>query len=179
MDRNYYIEEVTKVLKPVIKYDVEAGQDRSFNQYLDRALDVVKNRYKVQNNMGSFGFWSGHNKREIVHLWEEITPQVVGMIEGWLRDFRSRKMMKDIKSASAKALVKEAMAEAGLKYKFEGQTHRAKISVLLSPGKALTVYIAYSKLSAQLPGVVESLKTILKEMENLGKNVSINKVYWA
>ncbi|MBR5833247.1 MAG: hypothetical protein IKY48_01555 [Bacteroidales bacterium] len=179
MDRNYYIEEVAKVLKPVIKNDVEAGQNRSFNQYLDRALEVVKNRYKGQNNMGSFGFWTGHNKREIVMLWEEITPQVLAMIEGWLRDFRSKKMMKEIKVASAQALVKEAMTEAGLKYKFEGQTYRAKISVLLAPGRALTVYIAYSKLTAQLPGVVESLKTILKEMENLGKNVSINKVYWA
>ena len=178
MDRNYYIEEVSKVLKPVIKNDVEAGQNRSFNQYLDRALEVVKNRYKGQNNMGSFGFWTGHNKREIVMLWEEITPQVLAMIEGWLRDFRSKKMMKEIKMASAKALVKEAMEQAGLDYKFEGQTYRAKISVLLAPGRALTMYIAYSKINEQLEGVVKSLKVIIGELENLGKNFSINKVYW-
>ena len=178
MDTNTYIAAVKDVLKPIIKNDITAGYDRPLNQYVDRALEVVKNTYKSQKNMKSFGFWNSQNKSEIVHLWEHLIPQVVALIESLVKEFRSKKMMKEIKMASAKALVKEAMEQAGLDYKFEGQTYRAKISVLLAPGRALTVYIAYSKINEQLEGVVKSLKVIVGELENLGKNFSINKVYW-
>ena len=178
MDNSYYINAVTDALKPVIKHDVTAGYNRPYSQYLDRALEIVKNRYKDVNNMGAFGFWSTQNKREIVHLWEALSPEIAAMIEETLKQCRSKKMMKDIKVASAKALVKEAMEQAGLNYKFEGQTYRAKISVLLAPGRALTVYIAYSKINEQLAGTVNSLKAIVNEVEKLGKNFTINKVYW-
>ena len=178
MDNSYYINAVADALKPVIKNDVTAGYNRPYNLYLDRALEIVKNRYKDVNKMGSFGFWSAHNKREIIQLWEELTPEIAAMIEETLKQSRSKNMMKQIKVASAQALVKEAMEQAGLNYKFEGQMYRAKISVLLAPGRALTVYIAYSKINEQLAGVVESLKLIVDEVQKLGKNISINKVYW-
>lgn len=179
MDANTYMAAVKDVLKPIIKNDIAAGYDRPLNQYMDRALEVVKNNYKSNKGMKAFGFWSGQNKSDIVHLWEDLSPQVVTLIESLVKEFRSKKMMKEIKAASAKALVKEAMEQAGLDYKFEGQAYRAKISVLLAPGRALTVYIAYSKINEQLAGVVESLKVIVGELEKLGKNFSINKVYWA
>ncbi len=178
MEQSEYLKIIVEALRPIIKNDVNSGMERSINRYLDMALDAVKRVYQQSNKMTTFSCWTGRHKRDIVHLWEALTPSVVSAVEEILRGFKSKKMMKEIKATSAQAIIKEAMSEAGLKHKFEGQTHRAKVSVLLLPGKALTVYIPYNKLSQQLPGVIESLKTILKEIESLGKNTTVNKIYY-
>ena len=69
------------------------------------------------------------------------------------------------------------MKEAGLKHQFTAQTHRAKVSVLITDNRALTTYISYKKLYEQLPRLIESLKVIMHELESLGSLVSINKAY--
>ena len=70
-----------------------------------------------------------------------------------------------------------AMKEAGLKHQFTAQTHRAKVSVLITDNRALTTYISYKKLYDQLPNVIESLKIIRHELKSLGSLVTINKAY--
>ena len=84
-------------------------------------------------------------------------------------------MTKDIKSSSAKAVIAAAMKEAGLKYRYTGQTHRAKVSVLITKDRCLTVYIAYSRLNDQLPGIIQSLKNIKQELDALGGGITISK----
>jgi hypothetical protein len=84
-------------------------------------------------------------------------------------------MTKDIKSSSAKAVIAAAMKDAGLKYRYSGQTHRAKLSVLITKDRYLTVYIAYSKLNEQLPRIINSLKVIKGELDAIGSSITINK----
>ena len=92
-----------------------------------------------------------------------------------LKQLRHKKMTKDIKSSSAKAVLAAAMKDAGLKYRYTGQTHRAKLSVLITKDRCLTVYLAYSKLNDQLPHVIRSLKNIKHELDTLGNGITISK----
>lgn len=92
-----------------------------------------------------------------------------------LKQLRHKKMTKDIKSSSAKAVLAAAMKDAGLKYRYIGQTHRAKLSVLITKDRCLTVYLAYSKLNDQLPHVIQSLKNIKHELDTLGNGITISK----
>lgn len=43
--------------------------------------------------------------------------------------------------------------------------------------KHVTIHIPYKKMHEQLPRIMESLKLIRQELECLGNNVSINKIY--
>lgn len=92
-----------------------------------------------------------------------------------LKQLRHKKMTKDIKSSSAKAVIAAAMKDAGLKYRDSGQTHRAKLSVLITKDRCLTVYLAYSKHNDQLPHVILSLKNIKHELDTLGNAFTISK----
>ena len=157
---------------------MNAGAERSLNAYLDYALDLLKRRYQIANKRSSFATWSRSNINDIMNLWASIAPELTSTIEQYTKDCRTRKMTKDIKAASAKAIVLEAMKEAGLKHQFEGQTHRAKIRVLISDNRSLTVYIPYKSLAEQLPQAVHSMLIIKKEMAALPKTASINKAYY-
>lgn len=177
MDCKAYMDVIVKDVKEVIKFDIGAGIDRPMNHYLDRALENLKRRFQMSHKWSRYKAWSAESRKEVTDTWIEIQPEVLSAIEKYIYEFKQKKLTKEIKSATAKAAIKAAMEEAGLKHHFTGQTHRAKVSVLLTSNKALTIYISYKKLYEQLPRIIESLKLIRQELEHLGANTSINKVY--
>ena len=118
MENKKYLEGIKENLKLHIKNDVNAGAERSLNAYLDYALDLLKRRYQIVNKRSSFATWSRSNINDIMNLWASIVPELTSTIEQYTKDCSARKMTKDLKAASANAIVLEAMKEAGLKHQF-------------------------------------------------------------
>lgn len=177
MNKELYITGVFDSLKPIIRYDIAAEIDRPLNAYLDKGLQELKQRYQSANKMSRFMVWSRDRTHEFTMLWLELKPEIITSIEGYISVCKKRKMAKDIKATSARILVKNAMQEARLKHQFEGQTHRAKVSVLILPTRCLTFYITYSKLHDELPKMVESVKAIKEGLETFENKAKIEKVY--
>ena len=177
MDKNAYKEKIIEDLKASIRYDVNSGIDRPCSEYLDRALENLKGRYQAAHKRSRYHTWTIGSGREVVEIWMKIQPEILSAIEKYLQEFRHKKLTKEIKATTAKAAIKAAMQEAGLKHQFTGQTYRAKVSVLITRNRALTIYISYKKMHEQLPRVIESLKLICQEIDCLGKDVLINKAY--
>ena len=176
MDNSKYTDGIDDHLKALIKQDVNSGIDRPVTTYLQCALETLKRRYQAMNKWGHQP-WSSESTAKTTKLWGELEPKLAASIEKHLYEFKHKKLTKDIRATSAKATIRAAMQEAGLKHQFVGQTHRAKVSVLLTKNKALTFYVSYKKLNEQLPHIIKSLKLIRQELECFGNNISINKVY--
>lgn len=170
-----YVLRIISTLKDVLKNEVSSGTDKGEAYYLSMCLDLLKRLYQMDRKWSRFHAWSYESTEEVSHIWNTIQPELAEFIEGHLKQLRSKKMTKDIKASSAKAVIDAAMKEAGLKYRYTGQTHRAKLSVLITKDRCLTVYIAYSKLNDQLPRIIQSLKVIKGELEVLGSSITINK----
>ena len=176
-----YIVRLIPTIKDVIKNDVSSGNDKGETHYLSMCLDLLKRLYQMDRKWSRFHAWSYESTEEVAHIWGVIQPELAEFIQDQLRQLRHKKMTKDIKSSSAKAVIAAAMKEAGLKYRYTGQTHRAKVSVLITKDRCLTVYIAYSRLNDQLPGIIQSLKNIKQELDALGGGITISKAQgtWA
>lgn len=170
-----YVLRIISTLKDVLKNEVSSGTDKGEAYYLSMCLDLLKRLYQMDRKWSRFHAWSYESTEEVSHIWNTIQPELAEFIEGHLKQLRSKKMTKDIKASSAKAVIDAAMKEAGLKYRYTGQTHRAKLSVLITKDRCLTLYIAYSKLNDQLPRIIQSLKVIKGELEVLGSSITINK----
>ena len=170
-----YVLRIISTVKDVLKNAVSSGTDKGEVHYLSMCLDLLKRLYQMDRKWSRFHAWSYESTEEVSHIWNTIQPELAEFIEGHLKQLRSKKMTKDIKASSAKAVIDAAMKEAGLKYRYTGQTHRAKLSVLITKDRCLTVYIAYSKLNEQLPRIIQSLKVIKGELEVLGSSITINK----
>ena len=171
-----YVLRIISTLKDVLKNEVSSGTDKGEAHYLSMCLDLLKRLYQMDRKWSRFHAWSYESTEEVSHIWNTIQPELAEFTEGHLKQLRSKKMTKDIKASSAKAVIDAALKEAGLKYRYTGQTHRAKLSVLITKDRCLTVYIAYSKLNEQLPRIIQSLKVIKGELEVLGSSITINKV---
>ena len=170
-----YVLRIISTLKDVLKNEVSSGTDKGEAYYLSMCLDLLKRLYQMDRKWSRFHAWSYESTEEVSHIWNTIQPELAEFIEGHLKQLRSKKMTQDIKASSAKAVIDAALKEAGLKYRYTGQTHRAKLSVLITKDRCLTVYIAYSKLNEQLPRIIQSLKVIKGELEVLGSSITINK----
>lgn len=162
-------------IKDVIKNEVSSGNDKGEAHYLSLCLDLLKRFYQMDRRWSRFHAWSYESTEEVAHIWNTIQPELSEFIQDYLKELRHKKMTKDIKSSSAKAVIAAAMKDAGLKYRYTGQTHRAKLSVLITKDRCLTVYLAYSKLNDQLPHVIQSLKNIKHELDTLGNGITISK----
>lgn len=170
-----YVLRIISTIKDVLKNEVSSGTDKGEAHYLSMCLDLLKRLYQMDRKWSRFHAWSYESTEEVSHIWNTIQPELAEFVEGHLKQLRSKKMTKDIKASSAKAVIDAAMKEAGLKYRYTGQTHRAKLSVLITKDRCLTLYIAYSKLNDQLPRIIQSLKVIKGELEVLGSSITINK----
>ena len=170
-----YVLRIISTIKDVLKNEVSSGTDKGEAHYLSMCLDLLKRLYQMDRKWSRFHAWSYESTEEVSHIWNTIQPELAEFIEGHLKQLRSKKMTKDIKASSAKAVIDAALKEAGLKSRYTGQTHRAKLSVLITKDRCLTVYIAYSKLNEQLPRIIQSLKVIKGELEVLGSSITINK----
>lgn len=162
-------------IKDVIKNEVSSGNDKGEAHYLSLCLDLLKRFYQMDRKWSRFHAWSYESTEEVAHIWNTIQPELSEFIQDYLKQLRHKKMTTDIKSSSAKAVIAAAMKDAGLKYRYSGQTHRAKLSVLITKDRYLTVYIAYSKLNEQLPRIINSLKVIKGELDAIGSSITINK----
>ena len=176
-DYSVHTEGILKDLKELIRSDVNAGMDRNPGEYMDRALENMKRRYKMANKMSRYQAWPIRNIKDLMDIWAAIQPDILTGVEKYMKDCKHKKLTKEIRMATARAAIKAAMQEAGLKHQFTGQTYRARVSVLITQSRAVTIYISYKRMHEQLPRIVESLKLICQEIDCLGKDVFISKAY--
>ena len=177
MERQKYLESILQSLKSIIKTDVDSGLEKSVSHYLDRALTQLKQEYKNGKSWSRFSVWPSENVKDVVQIWESIKPEVLDGINGYLKQYRSQKMTREIRATSAQAVIAEAMKDAGLKHKFIAQVHRAKVLVLIGGNSCITFHVLYSRLMQDLPRIIDSLKIINEQVENIGSKVLFAKAY--
>ena len=177
MERQKYLESILQSLKSIIKTDVDSGLEKSVSHYLDRALTQLKQEYKNGKSWSRFNVWPSENVKDVVQIWESIKPEVLEGINGYLKQYRSQKMTREIRATSAQAVIAEATKDAGLKHKFIAQVHRAKVLVLIGGNSCITFHVLYSRLMQDLPRIIDSLKIINEQVENIGSKVLFAKAY--
>lgn len=177
MERQKYLESILQSQKSIIKTDVDSGLEKSVSHYLDRALTQLKQEYKNGKSWSRFSVWPSENVKDVVQIWESIKPEVLEGINGYLKQYRSQKMTREIRATSAQAVIAEAMKDAGLKHKFIAQVHRAKVLVLIGGTSCITFHVLYSRLMQDLPRIIDSLKIINEQVENIGSKVLFAKAY--
>ena len=69
------------------------------------------------------------------------------------------------------------MKNTELEFIFTAQQFRAKIEVKISPKSKVTFFVSYKKLQEELSSLIESAKSIKENMEKLGGNATIKRIF--
>ena len=174
MDKQALLKTISDYIKTSIREDVRIGFEKPVSHYLDSAKREIRSRHAFSKHSGLL---KRLTNRDVEKCCQEINDELVDIINGYIHEYKNKKMTKEIKATTAQAVIKAAMQEAGLKHHFIAQTYRAKVLYPICPNRYLAFYITYSRLQEQLPQVIESLKKIEEGMNGLGKNPTINRSY--
>lgn len=86
-------------------------------------------------------------------------------------------MQMNINAVTAKVILSNKMKAAGLEFIFTAQQYRAKLEVKISAKSKLTFFVSYKKVFVELDNLIESAKSIKENMEKLGGNATIKKIF--
>lgn len=182
MNSSEYLVELKKVLTYEIRESVKSGRDVSESFFLDRAIDYLKGMHIHGRDLSGYPMnllFSGRSVRQgsaVTKIWNEIRPDIEKHVIESIKQFRSKRMVTEIRQLTAQAQINEAMDEAGLKCLIIPQTYRAKVAVKLGSKNKVVFYISYKNTQEDLDRCINSAKQLVALMDSLGKGASIQKM---
>jgi tRNA U34 5-methylaminomethyl-2-thiouridine-forming methyltransferase MnmC len=182
MNTSEYLVELKKLLTYDIKEMTKSGANVSESYFVDKALDYLEKMHSPLRRVGSttiMDFLFGSNETQslcVPKVWKEIGPEIEKHIADTLKQYRSKKMVTEIRQLAAKAQIEEAMNGTGLTYLILPQTYRAKVAVKLGQKNKVIFYVSYKRTAEDLERCVGSAKALVELVDSLGTGASIQKL---
>ena len=182
MNTSEYLVELKKLLTYDIKEMTKSGANVSESYFVDKALDYLEKMHSPLRRAGSttiMDFLFGSNETQslcVPKVWKEIGPEIEKHIADTLKQYRSKKMVTEIRQLAAKAQIEEAMNGTGLTYLILPQTYRAKVAVKLGQKNKVIFYVSYKRTAEDLERCIESAKALVELIDSLGTGASIQKL---
>ena len=182
MNTSDYLVELKKLLTYDIKEMTKSGANESESYFVDKALDYLEKMHSPLRRAGSttiMDFLFGSNETQslcVPKVWKEIGPEIEKHIADTLKQYRSKKMVTEIRQLAAKAQIEEAMNGTGLTYLILPQTYRAKVAVKLGQKNKVVFYVSYKRTAEDLERCIGSAKALVELIDSLGTGASIQKL---
>lgn len=182
MNTSEYLVELKKLLTYDIKEMTKSGANVSESYFVDKALDYLEKMHSPLRRAGSttiMDFLFGSNETQslcVPKIWKEIGPEIEKHIADTLKQYRSKKMVTEIRQLAAKAQIEEAMNGTGLTYLILPQTYRAKVAVKLGQKNKVVFYVSYKRTAEDLERCIGSAKALVELIDSLGTGASIQKL---
>ena len=176
-DRKYYIETVNKLIRNDIKTDMKNNTNKTERHYLSECLEYL-NRLHNGWDPSSGWFYGGRGKNDDAYaLWVDAKQELTDTITSAIKACKAKQMQMNINAVTAKVIISNKMKAAGLEFIFTAQQYRAKLEVKISPKSKLTFFVSYKKVFDELDNLIESAKSIKENMDKLGGNATIKKIF--
>lgn len=176
-NRELYYQQISRLIRQEIRDDIKVGIERPETDYLKKCRNFL---FDLCSNLSSkSGFLGGKRKGEdnFNMLWMDMKTEMTELVASTVQSVKTQQMVRNINSAAAEALVRQAMRDAGLEYQYLGQQYRAKVAVKITPSSKLVFHLSYKKISELLPEAVESAKQMKELASRLGKGTAICKTH--
>lgn len=182
MNTSEYLVELKKLLTYDIKEMTKSGANVSESYFVDKALDYLEKMHSPLRRAGGTTIMDlllGSNETQslcVPKVWKEIGPEIEKHIADTLKQYRSKKMVTEIRQLAAKAQIEEAMNRTGLTYLILPQTYRAKVAVKLGQKNKVVFYVSYKRTAEDLERCIGSAKALVELVDSLGTGASIQKL---
>ena len=176
-DRKYYIETVNKLIRNDIKTDMKNNTNKTERHYLSECLEYLNRLHKGWDPSSGW-FYGGRGKNDDAYaLWVDAKQELTDTITSAIKACKAKQMQMNINAVTAKVIISNKMKAAGLEFIFTAQQYRAKFEVKISAKSKLTFFVSYKKVFDELDNLIESAKSIKENMEKLGSNATIKKIF--
>ena len=140
---------------------MEVGEHVSVGAAKQIALDKITEVFLVEHGYDRYAqVMSGSSKTMYEELLDRIMPELQERLEGLPLKVKKMLMKRVVNRQTAEALITRYLADSGLKYSLEMQTHRAAVSVELNKKKSARFYIYYKRMYDELEKLVPAVESL-------------------
>lgn len=118
------------------------------------------------------------DRKDLDVLLGHFRPKLVEEISRIQTEYMRQRMVTGINATTAQQLLPAAFAKEGLRAIVEGQTHRAKVEILVAPTMKLKFYVRYRDLNSKkdiVDNVVRAVLDLKDAVTRLGSSVMVTK----
>lgn len=109
------------------------------------------------------------DRKDLDVLLGFFRPKLLDEISRIQTEYMRQRMVSNINATTAQQLLPQAFAKEGLRALVEGQTHRAKVEIMLSPMMKLKFYVRYRDLNGKKDIVDKVVRAVLDINDAVGR----------
>lgn len=156
----YYIRTGVNEAGCVMLAYMERGEQLSMDARKQLALDKIENTFLEEHGYRYASRMTVSGKTMYKELLERIMPELTERLEGLPLKVKKMLMKRAVNKQTAEALITNYLADSGLKYSLEMQTHRAAVKVELNKKKSAKFYVYYKRMYDELEKLVPAVESL-------------------
>ena len=139
---------------------LERGEQLSMDARRQVALDKIENTFLEDHGYRYASRMTESGRTMYEELIARIMPELNERLEGLPLKVKKMLMKRAVNKQTAEALITNYLADSGLKYSLEMQTHRAAVRVELNKKKSAKFYIYYKRMYDELEKLVPAVESL-------------------
>ena len=139
---------------------LERGEQMSMEARLEFALRAIDDRFHQEHGYRPNQRMTRCSNDMYQELIDRIMPELKERLETLPIKVKKMMMTRAINRQTAEALITNYLADSGLKYSIDMQTHRAAVIVELNKKKSAKFYIYYKRMYDELEKLVPAVESL-------------------
>lgn len=142
------------------------------------AMRRIENLFRADRGLRSSQPLDKNNRGQLETLLGYFRPKVIEAIRPVQLRYMQQRMVSNISATTARSLIPAAFAREDLTAEVEGQRHRAKVEVKLSPSLRVKFYVRYRDLNTKegfSDEVVRAVLDLKNAADRLGSGVTLTR----
>ena len=142
------------------------------------AMRRIENLFRADRGLRSSQPLDKNNRGQLEALLGYFRPKVIEAIRPVQLRYMQQRMVSNISATTARNLIPAAFAKEDLTAEVEGQRHRAKVEVKLSPSLRVKFYVRYRDLNTKegfADEVVRAVLDLKNAADRLGIGVTLTR----
>ena len=142
------------------------------------AMRRIENLFRADRGLRSSQPLDKNNRGQLEALLGYFRPKVIEAIRPVQLRYMQQRMVSNISATTARSLIPAAFAREDLTAEVEGQRHRAKVEVKLSPSLRVKFYVRYRDLNTRegfSDEVVRAVLDLKNAADRLGSGVTLSR----
>ena len=142
------------------------------------AMRRIENLFRADRGLRSSQPLDKNNRGQLEALLGYFRPKVIEAVSPVQLRYMQQRMVSNISATTARSLIPAAFAREDLTAEVEGQRHRAKVEVKLSPSLRVKFYVRYRDLNTKegfSDEVVRAVLDLKNAADRLGIGVTLTR----
>ena len=166
---------IRAALKTVTSYDgCHPGDTFNTTACIDQVMTSVKQIWREARFYAPHQPLKREDLEEINDIMTRIGPELRARAQAKITECLKKRRIRDIDMAASEALISAEMRKRGLKFFYNWQKLRVRVSLKLDEGRAFSFIVKYKEVrEGKLDSIIESVMNVVESLRGSRDDITV------